>query len=215
MGIYKIENLVNGKVYIGSSQDINKRWKQHLYSLRKGQHHSYHLQKAWEKYGEENFKFEIVEVVTDESLLITLEQKWINSYKSYDSKYGYNISEEAKKPARRNIDNKNVNIVPKERILDIHKLNLSISDKGFYYMLRELVDENNRVVLDEKPISQSDIGDIFGYSDRKSIYTHLYNLQEVGLLKMIKEGKKNIIYINPLYYLGSLHITDTVINLFM
>ena len=63
-GVYRIRNLVNGKCYIGScshNQGFKLRWGNHRRSLRKGNHHSIILQNAWNKYGELNFVFEILE----------------------------------------------------------------------------------------------------------------------------------------------------------
>lgn len=45
IGIYKIENKVNGKVYVGQSIDINTRWKCHISYLNSGIHHNKHLQR--------------------------------------------------------------------------------------------------------------------------------------------------------------------------
>jgi len=55
-GVYEIINLVNNHRYIGSSCDIMKRWQRHQEQLRKGNHHSRYLQRAWSLYGAENFK---------------------------------------------------------------------------------------------------------------------------------------------------------------
>ena len=59
-GIYKIENLVNGKVYIGKTVDFKERKKEHKLDLRLNRHYNNYLQNAWNKYGRENFKFEMV-----------------------------------------------------------------------------------------------------------------------------------------------------------
>lgn len=61
VGIYKIKNKVNHKVYIGESVDIKARWSKHRSDLRKGTHHSKYLQTDWNRYGEKAFKFSIVE----------------------------------------------------------------------------------------------------------------------------------------------------------
>ncbi len=89
-GIYKIENLVNSKVYIGSSKDIYKRWKEHKKKLLNNNHHSQHLQKSWNKYGENNFQFDIIEECLD-IYLIEREQYWMDYYNCYHRDYGYNI----------------------------------------------------------------------------------------------------------------------------
>lgn len=59
-GIYTITNVLDGKYYVGSSITVEKRLKQHKRSLLANKHHCKHLQRAWNKYGEQNFKFEIV-----------------------------------------------------------------------------------------------------------------------------------------------------------
>ena len=64
--IYKILNLVNGKFYVGSTMHtFRKRKSEHIAALKKGYHFNNHLQSAWNKYGEENFKFEIIEKFED------------------------------------------------------------------------------------------------------------------------------------------------------
>ena len=61
VGIYKITNKVNGKCYIGQSQDIATRFREHRYLLRQNKYGNNKIQNAWNKYGEENFTFEIIE----------------------------------------------------------------------------------------------------------------------------------------------------------
>ena len=62
-GIYCITSKVNGKRYVGSSVRICKRWKDHLRALRNNKHHSQHLQNHYNKYGEDDLVFSILEVV--------------------------------------------------------------------------------------------------------------------------------------------------------
>lgn len=93
-GIYKIVNKINGKYYLGSSEDIKKRWKSHLYDLRHNRHHSIHLQRAWNKYGEENFTFNIVEKVATK-MLLEKEQYHLDTYTPWNDKVGYNMSKSA------------------------------------------------------------------------------------------------------------------------
>ncbi len=58
--IYEIVNKINNKRYIGKTQDFNKRKNRHLNDLKHNRHHCIHLQRAWNKYGEENFYFNII-----------------------------------------------------------------------------------------------------------------------------------------------------------
>lgn len=61
-GIYTITNKVTGKLYIGESLDIYRRWHdEHIPQLRKNCHYNKELQKDFNKYGEENFSFDILE----------------------------------------------------------------------------------------------------------------------------------------------------------
>ena len=89
MGIYKIKNLFNGKVYIGQSVDIEKRWGVHKTELKNNYHCNVHLQNAWNKYGEGNFEFSIVEEC-DADQLNQREIYWISKFNSYEN--GYNLT---------------------------------------------------------------------------------------------------------------------------
>lgn len=79
-GIYKITNTVNRKCYIGSAVNFPSRRSEHRRSLIKGSHHSFYLQKSWDKYGEDAFVFELVELVPDRADLIAAEQRWMDAH---------------------------------------------------------------------------------------------------------------------------------------
>lgn len=94
IGIYKITNLVNNKVYIGKSTQIEKRKYQHFYDAfydnPSNRNYNMTVHKAIRKYGKKNFNFEIIEFC-DINQLNEREQYWI---KYYNSKcYGYNDSD--------------------------------------------------------------------------------------------------------------------------
>lgn len=88
-GIYKITNLKNNKVYIGSSFNIKNRFKTHKRLLKNNKHFNSHLQSAYIKYGIDNFNYEIIEVTTLKEIL-DREIFWITTLKSNNSEYGYN-----------------------------------------------------------------------------------------------------------------------------
>ncbi len=69
-GIYKIINLVNGKFYIGSAENLKFRKAKHFSALRKGIHHSKHLQSSFNKHGEKAFEFRIVEYCEINNLIL-------------------------------------------------------------------------------------------------------------------------------------------------
>lgn len=90
-GIYRITNLINGKTYIGKTgMSFGDRWDCHKAQLNGGYHDNPHLQKAWRKYGKDNFEFAIVEIVDDVSKLDDLEIKYIHQYK--EANMCYNIT---------------------------------------------------------------------------------------------------------------------------
>jgi group I intron endonuclease len=89
--IYQIRHIESGKVYVGSAVDPRRRKSDHFKCLRKGAHHSRHLQRAWNKYGEDAFVFEIIEPVLFVEDLIIREQYWIDTLRAADRKHGFNI----------------------------------------------------------------------------------------------------------------------------
>jgi len=89
-GIYMILNIINGKFYIGSSVNVDNRILKHKHSLNNGKHHSKYLQAAWNKYGENNFIFQLVEQCKIEDCL-KREQIWLDFHQVYKSEIGYNI----------------------------------------------------------------------------------------------------------------------------
>lgn len=89
-GVYRILNLINNKVYIGSSLDCIRRLYQHKTALRKGTHCNQHLQSAYNKYGENSFTFELIEEY-DEETIVSMEHWWYNMTNASNEDYGYNI----------------------------------------------------------------------------------------------------------------------------
>ena len=83
-GIYQIRNLTNGKRYIGQSSNVFKRWMDGKSALIRGNFNNIHLQRSWDKYGEENFSFEVL-FWCNISMLTMFEQL---SFNFLDTKYG-------------------------------------------------------------------------------------------------------------------------------
>jgi len=77
--IYKITVEGSDKIYIGSAKDYAKRMAHHLSELRGNRHRNSHLQRIYDKYGEDSLRFEIVEKCSIDDLLVR-EQVWIDKY---------------------------------------------------------------------------------------------------------------------------------------
>lgn len=131
-GIYKIEHIGSGKLYVGSAIHIGRRWGLHLRRLRKCNHHSAKLQNAWNKYGADAFVFSILENVDNPENLLEVEQKWLdltnaasrgyNMTPTAGSLYGFRQSESTKEKMRKSATGHIKS--------DEHRRNLSIVNTG-------------------------------------------------------------------------------------
>lgn len=118
IGIYKITNKVNGKVYIGQSVNIKNRWKRHRKTPYDPNDKSYDLPlyRAIRKYSLDNFSFEILEECNIEELN-EKEIYWIKYYNTTNEENGYNLKEggEHCQPTNAKLSEQDVLII-KERL---------------------------------------------------------------------------------------------------
>jgi len=113
IGIYMIQNKINDKIYIGRTKDFHKRIISHKSELNRKKHPSFILQRAWNKYGEDNFVFILFEKCSIDNYK-EREQYWIDILKpkynvspsSNGGRYGRNTPEtiEKSREAKRKID---------------------------------------------------------------------------------------------------------------
>lgn len=90
-GIYKIVCRTTKKVYIGSAVNLRGRKDYHLYHLRRGDHDNRYLQNAWNKYGEADFDFQVIELILV-PFLLEREQYWIDKTRACIRAKGFNLS---------------------------------------------------------------------------------------------------------------------------
>lgn len=88
-GIYQIRNLVNDKIYIGSTENLFIRKNNHFYTLKNLIHRNNKLQNSYNKYGEQNFVFEVIEFIENKDKLLEIEQFWLDKFNVVSE--GYNI----------------------------------------------------------------------------------------------------------------------------
>lgn len=101
-GIYRITCTVTGRIYIGSAFRLGDRWRNHRNNLRRGTHHNRILQRAWDKYTEDAFVFDVLEYVLIPELLTTREQHYFDTFQPFGEK-GFNIDRLAGSPLGRKV----------------------------------------------------------------------------------------------------------------
>lgn len=116
--IYKIENCINGKTYIGQTANYEKRKRAHINALRSNRHDNVYLQNSWNKYGENSFVFTVVEECEEKQLdelevryiklLHTLAPKGFNMTEGGDGVRGLKWSPESRKAKSLDMKNKMV-----------------------------------------------------------------------------------------------------------
>ena len=106
-GIYVIKNHVSGKVYVGQSANLKRRFSTHKRQLRKGEHYNTHLQSAFIKYGEKAFTIEVL-CECERSELDDLECYYIDKYDSTNPKKGYNKRSGGQSNYKHSAETKNI-----------------------------------------------------------------------------------------------------------
>jgi len=96
-GVYLITCTASGKIYVGSSINIQNRWQKHRGTLRDGKHHNPHIQSAYNKYGADAFVITVLDLCPIERLT-EREQHYIDTLRPYVPSIGYNCGARAEHP---------------------------------------------------------------------------------------------------------------------
>lgn len=80
-GVYKLENVVTGEFYIGSTTNLGNRLSVHRYQMKKSTHGNRNIQALHDEHGIDAFSFEVIKVVSEKSQLIAEEQHYIDQMK--------------------------------------------------------------------------------------------------------------------------------------
>lgn len=120
-GVYKITNVINNRFYIGSSFNIESRWKQHQRCLKAGNHQNGNMQSDFNLYGENAFSYSVVEVTED---YINKEQELLDIYHD-NGNMCYNISKSAEHPG---------NEISPERMKEYHRILKEDQDKKIPFL---------------------------------------------------------------------------------
>lgn len=177
-GIYQIKNKLNEHRYIGSTKNFKKRWNIHKADLKKQKHHSFVLQRAVNKYGIENFVFEILEEC-EVSSLPEKEQKYLDEHNPE-----YNIL--------KNIDGSNRTFTEETRKkMSDAKIGISLTEKHKKKISNANLGQNNgmygKTHTNETKLK---ISENKGKIDReKHHWTKLTNSQIEEMIELYNSGK--------------------------
>jgi len=191
-GIYIIRNIIDNKVYIGSSNRIKSRISYHKYCLKINKHCNQHLQNAWNKYREISFIFGTIERCNKCNLLIR-EEFYIEKFESWKRSCGYNLqrcpsrpvmSEETKRKISEYWKNHIHPCIGKKRSLEIRKkISDGLPDMGgknnSMYGRRQTKESIRKNCLSNSEFSKSDILEIRELSK-------IMTAKEISILKNMK-----------------------------
>jgi group I intron endonuclease len=222
IGVYKIHNLINNKVYVGVSTDINKRHMQHRAELRGGYHANGSLQEDWNKYNENDFIFNILELC-NESDIFNKEVHWIDKLNTYNEGYnntiggmgakGMKLSNERIEQIRQQTSGSNNPMYGKQHTEET-KRKISEANKGNIPPIKgkKITEEHRQNLINnhggrklsfedkEKvkhlllttDLEQSEIGKMFNVS-QQTIQRVNKELVEAGAIETIEEKEKKVI----------------------
>lgn len=226
-GIYSITNIKNGNKYIGISQNIYKRWKKHILTLSKGEHHQHNLQKEYD-ISNNDYSFEILEDIKlyDKYICKQFEDKYILLNREirlgYEQKTNKEI--EDKFYTNRLFDNK---LKRKDSIsVNYNKfvdINIPNNYMAHILYLATFMDEKGKVRYGNAKasgsfITKKDLFEIFYKISEKECYRTINYLFDNNIMNL----KNNAICINSEFitknkYIGSEYITiysDFIVSIY-
>jgi len=188
--VYKITNLINGKLYIGMTiKNLNERFKKHLQSST-AKNPKYVIHKAIKKYGIKNFKIEQIDTFDTTVAGIEKEKYYIKRYETFGS--GYNMTEGGDgtwghKLSKESI--KKIQIARKNQVVAIgwhhteetkKKISSSKIGKKFSDDIKKKLSESKKGKINLKIISD----------ENKNLIYKLYTKDKLGLTKLCEKLKK-------------------------
>ena len=184
-----IENIVNRHIYIGSSKDIDGRVRIHTNALDDGNHHSDYLQNAWNKYGFENFVYDIL-IICDEDMLLFYEQSFIDAWKP-----AYNMSKIAGRIEMTEEVCHKISVANRVENLSVEsRERRSIAKMGNTYGAGHKMTDDNRAILMEM-----NIGNTYGVGKGKPLTEERkQHLSEINMGRTHTEETKHIVSVSLL-----------------
>lgn len=181
-GIYYIKNTKTEQIYIGQSINLKERLNDHFNKLRKNKHHNNHMQNSFNKYGEENFSYGVIEYC-EPNKLDELEIHYINFFNAIEN--GFNIIDGGiSTPITPKLDLSNDEIkklyLDKYSSYDIAKI-FNCSRRTVNRRLREIFSEEDLKELKIKKTREKNPHRLtFDYDELKRLYLQGYSSVEIG-----------------------------------
>lgn len=212
VGIYKIQNNISGKLYIGSSKNIQKRLRSHKSMLRCNNHHSQHLQNSYNKNGVDSFTFCKIENCEPDELLIREQyyfdkllkaDKYVSGKSNYFIEHGYNVLPKAKKGFSGK--HKRSSVIKAQRangFSSIYKINLEGIILKEYDLIVDI--KINRTTIWESILNKSCLlGKNYGFIYSKDYYKGyapiLLEVWNKGKTYELENYKGRLIYVYDMY----------------
>ena len=190
-GIYKIENIINKKVYIGQSTRCEYRMNRHRALLNSKKHQNKYLQNSWEKYKEESFLFKLIVKCKTDSL-DNIEKKLIKEARKNNLCYNLESGGHKLKKHSESTKNKISKALLGKKIKDTSNMGKSRIGKKLSIETRKKLIKNhkgftgkNHSKKSKKIISSSLKGHIVSIETRNKISRKLKG-------KMSEENKKKV-----------------------
>jgi len=210
-GIYKIVNIINNQIYIGSSSNLYQRKHQHFSKLKHNKHSNQHLQNSYNKHKKDNFKFIVLERCNIENLLIK-EQLYLDTNDCHynkriiaESNRGWKMSQETKnKISKSNTGRTNSEEYKKRHSKLLKSIkrskeackNISESKKGFVFTKEH----------------KSKLKESYSKREIKGNPTKL-DVEKVKEIKLLLLQNKSLSYIGNIYDVSSAMISKIKNNL--
>lgn len=192
VGIYKISNNINNKVYIGCSVDIDKRFKEHKSYEKSINQYNKTLYKAFRKYGIENFSFEILEICLKEELA-EKECFYIKKFNSYLNGYNETIGGDIGGFDRNGEKHPNAKLTEKD-IIDIRTRYSNLERKAEVYLLyQDRIARNGFNKIWQGCTWKNIMPEVFTQENKNYHASHTANIGSFnGTSKVNEEDVKNI-----------------------
>jgi len=208
-GIYIVENLINGKAYIGQAVDMQRRLHNHFVGRRS----NVILQRAIKKYGIECFSFRFLEILPNDSAILTsCEQKWIDYYMSLNMSYNIcpvaesvkgrivteqarknmSIAQTGKKYSQETRDKiRNAKLGKSNNVVSVAPEDVTARTTEVTNPKDEINDSGGRVLSKAEALPLKEFQDTYGYSHHMQVLSKVKS----GELKSFKDADdKTFIY---------------------